>query len=93
MTARRLWMTLGLLLVSVAGAAAGHVVTARPASACSCASAEWPVLRQTITSSDPDASHRSFWPASGRLTSYTGRAHIWASQVTGGVISRAGAGQ
>jgi hypothetical protein len=93
MIAHRLWLASGLLLVSVAGAAAGHVVSARRASACSCANAEWPVARQMITSSDPEVSHWSFWPANGRLTSYPGRAHIWASQVTGGVISRVGAAQ
>jgi hypothetical protein len=84
-----------LLLLSMAalGAAVGHLVTSRVASACECSTPTWKVRLQSATSSDPATNHQSFWPAEGRLSGYTGHASIWANTFTAGVIGRVGAGR
>jgi hypothetical protein len=79
-----------LVILAVLGAAAGQVASSRSPSACDCVPHEWRVVRREVTSTDPGANHGSFWPASGTLTSYPGEAHIWADQMTEGVIARIG---
>jgi hypothetical protein len=87
MTARRLVLPLLAVLAAALGAAAGQLATSRRASACKCPIPEWRVTRQSVSVSDPAAaSHQSYWPPGGRLTSYTGRASIWADQLMTSLI-------
>jgi hypothetical protein len=85
--ARKRWV---LVTMAVLGAAAGQVATARWTSACKCASPEWRVELREVTSTDPGADHRMFWPPSGFLMAYPGEAHIWADPIAVGMVARVG---
>jgi hypothetical protein len=83
-----------LVLLAAAGAAAGQLVNAARARACSCAQEAWSVELSSTTSSDAGVDHREYWPKTATLTSYRGHAHIWAtSNVDTGMVERAGAGR
>ncbi|HEX2872010.1 MAG TPA: hypothetical protein VHP33_12155 [Polyangiaceae bacterium] len=83
-----------LVLLGAAGAASGQLVNAARARACSCAPEAWSVELSSTTSSDASVDHRAYWPKKATLTSYPGRAHVWAtSNVDAGIVERAGAGQ
>lgn len=83
-----------LVLPGVAGAAAGQVVNAARARACSCVPEAWSVELSSATSSDASVDHSGYWPKTATLTSYREHAHIWAtSNVDSGMVERAGAGR
>jgi hypothetical protein len=82
-----------LLVMAVAGGAAGHAVTARRAAACSCAPFAWTVKLRSVTSSAPASNHQMYWPAQGTLIAYPGHADIWGETQEPGVIARVKAGR
>jgi hypothetical protein len=83
-----------LVLLAAAGAAAGQLVNAARARACSCAPEAWTVELSSTTSSDAGIDHRAYWPQTATLSSYRGHAHIsTTSNFDAGMVERAGAGR
>lgn len=68
----------GLLLTGALGAAAGQLVSATPAQACTCAAPTWRLQLTSVTANDPTRSHGELWPSRGTLHSM-GQRDAWVS--------------
>lgn len=76
----------GLFLVALLGGACGFAATARRAQACDCATPQWVLERQSVTSSDASVSHEATWPAQATLLTYKGYAGIQAIESSPGEL-------
>jgi hypothetical protein len=64
-------ITIGLLL-AISGGFCGFLMNAGRAHACTCASIEWRLHLQSVTSVDPGVDQRPFWPESTLFDLSTG---------------------
>jgi hypothetical protein len=67
-----------LLLTGALGAAAGQLVSATRAQACTCAAPSWRLELTSVTANDPTRSHSELWPTRGTLQSI-GQGDAWVS--------------